>query len=250
MAKPKSPLLSFGARGSIAKTLTFQKRGTGTIARKKPIPTDPKSPAQLAQRQVYRDAVSAWHALSTVQQQAWRGVCPHLTAYQCFMRTELKYVEPAPPPEEETEEQTVYNSSEARFQPDWRKGGQRLIIPNRQVIKLAFILRKEGNPIGDVDYAINRVSDDSEIVRQTLCDASTLPPAEEWKELEFTSPPTINEEVTIFVEFNAGDSSNRIRYYFRSPDVKPDEYHRRTFRGTWKEQIDEDCAYRYKYYEV
>lgn len=97
MAKPKQPLMSFGARGTIAKSLTFQKRGTLTIAREKPIPIDPKSPAQLAQRQKYKDAVAAWHALSPAEQEAWRGVCPGLTAYQCFMRSALRYVEPPIP---------------------------------------------------------------------------------------------------------------------------------------------------------
>ncbi len=96
MAKPKRPLLSFGARGTIASSLTFQQRGRGHFARQKPIPTDPKSPAQLAQRQLYRDAVDAWHALTPEQKEAWRGVCPGLTAYQCFMSSQLKY-EPPPP---------------------------------------------------------------------------------------------------------------------------------------------------------
>jgi hypothetical protein len=77
--------------------LTFQKRGQLTIARKKPIPTDPKSPAQLTWRQVYKDAVSAWHALSPEEKEAWRGVCPGLTAYQCFMSSQLKYVAPPIP---------------------------------------------------------------------------------------------------------------------------------------------------------
>lgn len=145
------------------------------------------------------------------------------------------------------EKQTAYNTSEPRYQPDWRKGGQRLYIPNRKVTKLAFVLCKEGNPTGDVDYAINRVLDDSEIIRQTLCDASELEAAFQWKELEFSSPPTIDEEVTIFVEFNSGDSGNRIRYCFQNTDVKADEYHRRTFAESWIEKTGEDCAYRYTY---
>ncbi|MBA7643836.1 hypothetical protein ES703_51570 [subsurface metagenome] len=97
MAKPDKPLLSLGARGTIADTLTFQKRGREHFVRQKPIPTDPKSQAQLAQRQVYRDAVDTWHALTTPQKEAWRGVCPGLTAYQCFMKTQLKYVAPPIP---------------------------------------------------------------------------------------------------------------------------------------------------------
>ncbi len=97
MAKPDKPLLSLGARGTIAHSLTFQKRGQLTIARKKPIPTDPKSPAQLAQRQRYQDAVALWNGLSPEEKEDWRGVCPGLTAYQCFMSSQLKYV-PAPIP--------------------------------------------------------------------------------------------------------------------------------------------------------
>lgn len=97
MAKTKAPLLSLGAHGSIANALTFQKHGQGTIARTKPTPTDPKSPAQLAWRQIYKDAVAIWHALSPAEQEAWRGVCPGLTAYQCFMSSQLKYVPPILP---------------------------------------------------------------------------------------------------------------------------------------------------------
>ncbi|MBA7566576.1 hypothetical protein ES708_08267 [subsurface metagenome] len=97
MAKPKSPLLSLGARGTIADSLTFQKRGLATIVRKKPIPKDPKSPAQLARRQIYRDAVASWNSLTLQEQEAWRGICPGLTPYQCFMSEELKYVPPLPP---------------------------------------------------------------------------------------------------------------------------------------------------------
>ena len=95
MAKPDKPLLSLGAKGTIADSLTFQKRGKATMVRRKPIPENPRSEAQLAQRQRYKDAIAVWHALSPAEKEAWRGVCPGLTAYQCFMRSQLKY---APPP--------------------------------------------------------------------------------------------------------------------------------------------------------
>ncbi|MBA7570584.1 hypothetical protein ES708_12337 [subsurface metagenome] len=97
MSKPDKPLLSLGARGTIADSLTFQKRGREHIVRKKPIPRDPKSPAQLARRQIYRDAVASWHSLTPEEKETWRGVCPGLTAYQCFMSSELVYVPPPPP---------------------------------------------------------------------------------------------------------------------------------------------------------
>ena len=95
MAKPDKPLLSLGAKGTISDSLTFQKRGKATMVRRKPIPENPRSQAQLAQRQLYRDAIDAWHALSAEEKEAWRGVCPGLSPYHCFMRSELKY---APPP--------------------------------------------------------------------------------------------------------------------------------------------------------
>ena len=121
MAKPKNPLLSLGARGTIADSLTFQKRGRRTIARQKPIPTDPKSPAQLAQRQRYKEAVATWHSLTPQEKEAWRGVCPGLTAYQCFMRSELKYVPPLVP---------LYMGSEAKDRPNTFSAGNTILLLN------------------------------------------------------------------------------------------------------------------------
>ena len=95
MSKLKLPLFSLEAHGSIGDALTIQGRNRGSFARKKPIPTDPETALQLAWRQVYRAAVASWNSLTPEEKEAWRGVCPGLTAYQCFMRSELKY--PPPP---------------------------------------------------------------------------------------------------------------------------------------------------------
>ena len=95
MSKLKTPLFSLEAHGSIGDALTIQGRNRGSFARKKPIPTDPETDLQLAWRQVYRDAVASWNSLTPEEKEAWRGVCPGLTAYQCFMRSELVY--PPPP---------------------------------------------------------------------------------------------------------------------------------------------------------
>jgi len=97
MAKTKTPFFSFGSRGTVGGVLTAQKRGRATLLRLTPKPTDPKSQAQLAQRQRYKDAVAVWNALSLEEKEAWRGVCPGLTAYQCLMSSELKYVPPPLP---------------------------------------------------------------------------------------------------------------------------------------------------------
>jgi len=97
MAKPDKPLLSIGAKGTIADSFTFQKRGKHTIARKKPAPKDPRSAEQLAQRQKYSDAVALWNDLSPEEKEAWRGAYPGLTTYQGFMRYQLLKVPPGPP---------------------------------------------------------------------------------------------------------------------------------------------------------
>jgi hypothetical protein len=97
MPKLRGPLLSLGATGGLTKLFSLARRMGRNIIERKPMPTDAKSPAQLIYRQNFRDAVDAWHALSKEEQQAWRGVCPGLTAYQCFMNSALKYAPPPPP---------------------------------------------------------------------------------------------------------------------------------------------------------
>ncbi|MBA7545125.1 hypothetical protein ES705_37488 [subsurface metagenome] len=248
MAKPKSPLLSLGARGTIADTLTFQKRGRGTIAREKPIPKDPKSPAQLAQRQRYKEAVAVWNALTLEEKEAWRGVCPGLTAYQCFMRSELLYLAPPPPPEEYTEEQTVHHYALNLYTTFKRRVGQRLTISNRKVTKLGFWLSRSGNPPGDVTFEIRRVSDDSLITSKVWGPAIDLLPVTNYEELEFPDPPIIDEEVRICVYYLGGDGSNFVRVRYENADVKADEYLTQMPNTTWVDITGFDCAYRYKFY--
>ncbi|MBA7588608.1 hypothetical protein ES708_30671 [subsurface metagenome] len=250
MAKPKTPLLSMGARGSIGDTLTFQKRGRLTIARQKPIPTDPQTDLQLAQRQVYRDAVADWNALTPEEKEAWRGVCPGLTPYQCYMKSALVYVPPEPPPEEYTEEQT-------ETQTDWgmragadTRAGQRLTIPNRKVIKLGFWLKKTNLPTGDVNLTIRKVSDDSLICSKVWGDAADLPTERTYKEKEFDTSILINEEVRISAEFIGGDAQNQVGVALKLSDVKPGECFTYYKSPDWTEGEGYDCAYRYKYYEV
>ncbi len=250
MAKPKTPLLSLGARGSIGDTLTFQKRGRLTIARQKPIPTDPQTDLQLAQRQVYRDAVAAWNALTPEEQEAYRGVCPGLTPYQCYMKTALAAAPPGPPPEEYTEEQTDYDSDRTIYAGMVEKHCQRLTISNRQVTKLSFPLKKIGAPSGDITLAIRKVSDDAVIVSKVWGDASTLTTEYVWEEVTFDTPPTINEEVRITVEFNAGDIDNCPIAAWLDADVKEDENKGYFYEDAWGENYQDEAAYRYKYYEV
>ncbi|MBA7532777.1 hypothetical protein ES705_25007 [subsurface metagenome] len=250
MAKPKSPLLSLGARGSIGDTLTFQKRGRLTIARQKPIPTDPKTDLQLAQRQVYREAVAAWNALTPEEQEAYRGLCPGLTPYQCYMKTALAAAPPGPPPEEQTEEQTENDTVTAMFAGYRHRAGQRLTIPNRQVTKLAFILNKGGSPSGDLTLEIRKVSDDEVIVSKVWGPAVNLGLVGDWQEVTFDSPATINQEVRPCVRYEGGNSSNYVQIAYQNSDVKPDEMLTLYLAPPWSDSPTLDCAYRYKYYEV
>ena len=248
MAKPKNPLLSLGARGTIADTLTFQKRGRGTIARGKPTPTDPKTLLQLAQRQRYKEAVALWNALTTQEKEAWRGVCPGLTAYQCFMRSELKYVPPVPPPEEYTEEQTQYNAFIALSSPYSHYAGQRLIISNREVTKLGFWLSKTNAPTGDVIFQIRRISPDEVIASKLWGDASTLPTTPTYEEVKLDTPTLINQEVRISVHYPYGSLYSFITFRYQDTDVKANEYLSYFANLTWQDTTDMDAAYRYKYY--
>ncbi len=248
MAKPRSPLLSLGAKGTIADSLTFQKRGRGTIARQKPTPTDRKTLLQLAQRQKYRDAVDTWNTFTPEEKEAWRGVCPGLTAYQCFMRSELKYVPPVPPPEEYTEEQTQYNAFVALSAPYPHYAGQRLIISNREVTKLGFWLSKTNAPTGDVIFQIRRISPDEVIASKLWGDASTLPTTPTYEEVKLDTPTLTNEEVRICVHYPYGTMYSFITFRYQDTDVKANEYLSHFVNTTWQAFTDMDAAYRYKYY--
>ena len=51
------------------------------------IPTDPRTPAQLALRAKFADAVAAWNALTPAEKRAWRliGEGLNLPGYQAFI---------------------------------------------------------------------------------------------------------------------------------------------------------------------
>lgn len=91
MAKPKSPLLSLGATGTIGDALTYQKRGQDTITRKKPIPAYRYTLAQAYQRWLYYDYAYLWtqQSAATQRQYAADGSRFHLTGFQYWMKYQL-----------------------------------------------------------------------------------------------------------------------------------------------------------------
>ncbi|MDD5006378.1 MAG: hypothetical protein PHS93_08390 [Candidatus Omnitrophica bacterium] len=72
MPKVTGPLFSLGARKTIGKTLTFQRRPSGHAVFIRFTPYDPKSPYQLSHRDIIADAVSKWQSLTEEQKQEWR----------------------------------------------------------------------------------------------------------------------------------------------------------------------------------
>jgi len=87
MVKLKNPLLSFDARNTLSKAITFVKRRGQNIAEKKPEVKDVKSLAQLSWRHMYLKAVALWHALSAAEKQEWESLArpKHMTGFAWFM---------------------------------------------------------------------------------------------------------------------------------------------------------------------
>ena len=71
MAKTVGPLLSLGARGSIAKTAVFSKWRGIPYVRQHVIPANPNSVGQQATRNVFRTMVEMWKLLPTVGVDPW-----------------------------------------------------------------------------------------------------------------------------------------------------------------------------------
>lgn len=92
MAKTKTPFFSIGSKGTVGGSLTSQKRGSATILREKPVPTDPYSLNQAYQRWDYRDYAYRWTLLSNADKQVYRTKASryHITGFSQFMRESLK----------------------------------------------------------------------------------------------------------------------------------------------------------------
>jgi len=95
MTKAKTPFFSLGAHGTLGDTLTLQKRGTTQYARKKPVPTDPKSLPQIYQRWLYQDYIAWWHDQTAAVKQTWETNARryHMTGFAYWMKDKLKDLE-------------------------------------------------------------------------------------------------------------------------------------------------------------
>ncbi len=91
MSKIKNPLLSLGAKGTVADTITYTRRRKTNIVMEKPVPTDPQTLAQIYQRWHYQDYAYLWTQQSHATRQSYQtlGSRQHLTGFQYWMKVHL-----------------------------------------------------------------------------------------------------------------------------------------------------------------
>lgn len=87
-------MFSLGSQGTLANTLTTQKRGGSTLLRRKPTPSDPYSLPQAYQRWLYEDYAYWWTLQSAAIQAEFRsaGVRHHLTGFQYWIKYNLTHL--------------------------------------------------------------------------------------------------------------------------------------------------------------
>lgn len=83
MSKTKTPLLSFQAQGTLGKDMALRKSGRGTVAEKRPAPSDARSAVQLSWRTMFEKCTLLWHTLSASEKAVWErlGRARHMTGY-------------------------------------------------------------------------------------------------------------------------------------------------------------------------
>lgn len=87
MAKPTSPLFSFNVRGTLAKALTFRRRGQQTIAESIPTHADANTAPQKQQRVMFQMCIDLWHTLTAAEQADWESLArrQHMTGYNYYL---------------------------------------------------------------------------------------------------------------------------------------------------------------------
>lgn len=227
------------------------------------------SQRQLEHRQLYRDALDWRKQLSLPNRRYLDGYCINnwiidgygipLAWSRFALKLHLEHInfvtvdKPIlvyiPPPELEIEEQTQHNMDWYVAAFGWAIHGQRLTIPNRKVTKLGFWLKRKGNPNVTIIFGIRRVSNDAIIVEQVWGNSSQIGTTPTYCELEFDTPPIINEEVRIYSAYDGGWMNNLVWTRVQNSDVKAGEYACYKWGASWTESTGYDLAYRYTFYD-
>ncbi len=202
-------------------------------------------PNRLAEDKASKDYFHHWSDTKTVK----------------AMLTEIADGEPVAT--ELTEKQEDYNAvagiSYINLDNTLDAAGQRLSI-SRTVTKLSFMLKKTGNPAGDITFVVRQVEAPQAILLTKVWgNANTLDGVGTWREATFDASAAIDEEITwdgvakewiggvwIYCEFTDGDAGNYVQVAYSSVAVKADEWLVKVNGGV-VEYSGLDCFYRYKY---
>lgn len=86
MAKVKGPLFSLTASGVFNKTVEFRTVAGATIAAGVKAYVPPRTPAQAAQTNRFKDAVSGWSTLPAGDKDDWKDAAPSgVTGYRYYV---------------------------------------------------------------------------------------------------------------------------------------------------------------------
>jgi hypothetical protein len=91
MSKTKAPLLSLGARKSIAGAITFRRGKRVYHAQTKFTPKDPRTADQISIRTAMKELQGEWHNLTPEQKEAWEnyvteGRHKYQSGYSIFLK--------------------------------------------------------------------------------------------------------------------------------------------------------------------
>lgn len=71
MAKPTSPLFSIEAHGTLAGELTYGRTKNRLFVKKKPVPSQPRTGLQIAQRVMFAELQKSWPGFSDAEKDTW-----------------------------------------------------------------------------------------------------------------------------------------------------------------------------------
>lgn len=92
MAQVTGPLMSLDASGSVGGAITFSKWKGRNYVRRRIVPTNPKSGAQVGRRAMMKFLSQGWNALSDAKKASWQTLADQITAstFNAYIRYNLK----------------------------------------------------------------------------------------------------------------------------------------------------------------
>lgn len=131
----------------------------------------------------------------------------------------------------------------------WTRLGQRLTIPDREVLSIGYHVRRVGSPTGNVTLLIRDSLTDEILFGAVWGDASELPEsgASGYCEVALNPPMRINQDVRICVEYSGGNSTDYCQgAYFSGDRITGESY--TNYRKQWHDIGEaEEGSYCYTY---